>query len=175
METLCHTVFQSYSIIDPYSGKAHEFESEQQAYDCFQATCGLDHYCELVSRAIRQNEEALILIGFSVGASAIWMNAGGTTSNVMKAVCFYGSQIRHAIDIQPQFPVTLVMPEREPHFSVKGLSETLSAKPSVEIIQSGYQHGFMNQHSKHFNHSAYLQYLDRVVHFIDTSGNHTVQ
>ena len=60
------------SIVDPYGGVDMAFKSEQQAYEYFSQHIGLDEYVAILQKAIKPLAGNTILIGFSVGASAIW-------------------------------------------------------------------------------------------------------
>ena len=62
----------AHSIIDPYGGVDMAFNSEQQAYEYFIQHIGLDEYVAILQKAIEPLAGNTILIGFSVGASAIW-------------------------------------------------------------------------------------------------------
>jgi dienelactone hydrolase len=110
--------------------------------------------------------EPVSLLGFSVGASIIWMNSAlNNLPHVRGALCFYGSQIRNFSNINPRFPVSLVFPLSEKHFSVPELIDDLISKQNVQILQSPYLHGFMNYQSKNFDplgHSQYLQIIKSV-------------
>ncbi|WP_066018286.1 hypothetical protein [Endozoicomonas atrinae] len=59
-------------IIDPYEGHHLSFVSEADAYAFFISEGGLDRYTELLSSRIEKFKSPVSLLGFSVGASAIW-------------------------------------------------------------------------------------------------------
>ncbi|MCK5097763.1 MAG: dienelactone hydrolase family protein, partial [Desulfobacteraceae bacterium] len=111
-------------------------------------------------QAISSESDQLLLIGFSVGACAIWLLSEHEVSqNISGAVCFYGSQIRNTTDLSPKFPVKIILPKKEEHFSIKDLSSKLELKQNVRIHKSRYLHGFMNVYSKNYNQTAYNHYL----------------
>lgn len=144
------------SIVDPYGGVDMAFNSEQQAYEYFSQHIGLDEYVAILQKAIKPLAGNTILIGFSVGASAIWsMSAHPAIKTIAKGICFYSSQIRHHTDIQPQFEIELIFPHYEPHFDVKSLQVELATKANVNVKHVDYLHGFMNPHSSNFNQHAY--------------------
>jgi dienelactone hydrolase len=149
------------TIVDPYQGIDKQFIDEQTAYDYFQKNIGIEQYQKVILKIINQSSDNLILIGFSVGAAAIW-NLSDKVINPekMRAVCFYGSQIRYSTDINPDMKMTLIFPEHEPHFEVKNLISQLSQKKNVDCKTSPFLHGFMNKKSVNFNDNGYMQYLN---------------
>lgn len=149
------------AVLDPYDAKDMFFKHEQEAYEYFGAEVGLNLYAEKLIRQIQLCPDKLNLIGFSVGASAIWnISPKKGLSNVSSASCFYGSQIRNNLNVSPIFPVQLIFPSSEKHFSVSELILILSGREGVYIEQANFLHGFMNRHSKNFNRIGYKQYLD---------------
>jgi len=150
-------------IIDPYDGQMMGFENEAQAYDYFTVNVGLDVYVDKLSQMIKAYSGDVTLIGFSVGAAAIWQLSESTSVriiNVVKcAICFYGSQIRHQTKLSPKFDVRLIFPISEAHFDVQALKCALANKPRVTIEQADFLHGFMNYHSENFDPIGYKKYL----------------
>jgi hypothetical protein len=150
-------------ILDPYNGEYLGFASEALAYAYFTAHVGLEGYSQLFNDRLAQQSGPVSLLGFSVGASVIWLNSAlYTQAQVHHGVCFYGSQIRNYADIVPSFPMTLVFPKREAHFCVANLMTQLAGKRNVRLHQAPYLHGFMNQHSTHFDPEGYQGYLDKI-------------
>lgn len=150
-----HTV-----IHDPYFGKDMAFRSEDQAYAYFSEHVTLDGYVAQIHSRIQDMDKPLCLVGFSAGASAIWqLSACFSAHTVSGAFGFYGSQIRHAAEIEPRFPVTLTFPKYETHFSVSELMERLTVKANVTLRQVPYLHGFMNPHSINYNQQGYQSEL----------------
>lgn len=146
-------------IVDPYGGVNGEFDSEAEAYATFQRTVGLEAYIEMVSTAIERLEGPVFLVGFSVGASAVWaLSDNADLEPGTRAYCFYGSQIRRLAGVSPRIEVTLVFPKHEPHFDVAALSARLSRKRRVSCVNTCYLHGFMNRCSVHFDPKAYAQF-----------------
>jgi dienelactone hydrolase len=104
-----------------------------------------------------------LLLGFSVGGSAIWqLYAQGAIKQSLGAICFYSSQIRHLIWLTPNIATRLILPSTEPHFSVAALGAILREKSTVNLEKSKYLHGVMNQSSAHYDGDAYLYYLKRL-------------
>ena len=147
-------------ILDPYDSKYMGFSNEAEAYACFSSEVGLDTYAEKLSGIIAAQPKEIDLLGFSVGASAIWKISNQEESkNISSALCFYGSQIRDYIDITPKFPVRLIFPSSESHFLVSELIHSLEGKENVEIHRAEFLHGFMDSHSENFDQRGYDQFL----------------
>lgn len=146
-------------IVDPYNSEIMEFDNENDAYSYFSSEVGLDVYTETLSGVVKASTNHVSLLGFSIGASAIWkLSTEEALHNISGAVLFYGSQIRHYTDIVPVFPVCLVFPEMEAHFSVSDLADTIKHKEGVKIHNSNFLHGFMNPQSINYNSAAYIKY-----------------
>jgi len=147
-------------IIDPYEGKNMCFKNEADAYSHFVAAIGLDNYLSLVLKKLVSLDAQTTLIGFSIGASAIWRLSQSNKNNFIKqAFCFYGSQIRNFTQVDPYFNINLVFPKTESHFDVAELMKKLEVKSNVYITQVEYLHGFMNKHSNNFNNTGYHEHI----------------
>ncbi len=153
-------------IVDPYLGYEHKFSDEAQAYKYFTENVGLEKYSELLNTFICNKTEAAqsdkhILVGFSIGASAIWkISANDKLKGINHAFYFYGSQIRKLTHIQPNIPSTVIFPKEELHFSVEDLEQKIKPYNRVSTKRCIYLHGFMNPHSINFNEYAYTYYTD---------------
>lgn len=148
------------SIIDPYKNQMMEFKSEPEAYSYFIETVGLDSYFSSLLSTIHLLKEEVTLIGFSIGASAIWKLSGVTNHNIKQAFCFYGSQIRNLTQIEAKFKMNLIFPKSEPHFDILELHNTLSKKANVETTKIEYLHGFMNYYSSNYNETGYKAHIE---------------
>ncbi|MFT7007206.1 MAG: dienelactone hydrolase [Colwellia sp.] len=147
-------------IIDPYKGKSMAFNNETEAYSCFINTVGLDSYVSKVLKTLVSLNNQTTLIGFSVGASAIWRLPIKNEDHIIKqAFCFYGSQIRNFTKIEPCFKIHLVFPKSESHFDVSKLKKELTKKQNVITTQVEYLHGFMNYYSSNFNQIGYDKHV----------------
>jgi dienelactone hydrolase len=150
-------------IVEPYGGEMMNFEDESKAYQYFTENVGFVAYVNHLSKIIKECTDEVTLIGFSVGATAIWqlseLRSDQVTDVIKHAICFYGSQIRHYTKLSPAFEIKLVFPQSEPHFDVLQLKNTLDKKPKVQTIQVDYLHGFMNVHSNNFNQDGYEKYM----------------
>ena len=147
-------------IVDPYKGAFRHFSGEPAAYATFQSEVGLGAYIQSVRKALHQATQPLTLIGFSVGASAIWALSGGAgLPPGTRAFCFYGAQIRHYTAVMPRIDIELYFPELEPHFDVDDLVRRLSGRKGVVCHRTTYRHGFINPMSVNFDPNAYTAYL----------------
>lgn len=161
LEYIAESLSGSVDIFDPYRGQKMQFPCERAAYEYFSQNVGLENYAQSLGALLENEREPVSLLGFSVGSSIIWKNSQAKgIQHVSGALCFYGSQIRNFRDISPRFPVSLVLPMSEEHFSVSELINELTNKPNVRIQQSPYLHGFMNHHSKNFDPIGYGQYSE---------------
>ncbi len=160
LEELAKAMPVTTDIIDPYDGKFMAFKDEQEAYNYFCNEVGLDSYCLQLKKQVDSLKQPVVMIGFSVGASAIWkLSAHMDMEKVKSAACFYGSQIRHELNIRPVFPITLILPASEKHFSIEQFRSDLKERDNVSFIQSRYFHGFMNKYSKNFSEEGYHSML----------------
>ncbi len=147
-------------IVDPYRGEFFDFKNEDEAYAHFQEHVGSDRYARDVLAAVKPVTGPLLIVGFSVGAAAVWEVAAtiGAHDDI-KALCFYGSRIRNRQGLEPAIAVEMVFPREEPHFDVTRLCRTLGLKHRVFCRQTNYLHGFMNPRSKNFDPQGYERYL----------------
>lgn len=165
-------------IIDPYDSKMMNFSSETIAYEYFTQHIGLSQYTKHLSDSLQKLTELpytsapstltqkldLYLIGFSVGASAIWLLPEEKISNLLndlslKGICFYGSQIRNVKEIEPVFEIELIFPDYERHFDVNELVNSLNKIENTNAIKAKYLHGFMNECSTNFHLTGYEEYI----------------
>jgi hypothetical protein len=143
------------AVIDPYGGKDMGFGTESLAYEYFMTHIRIPGYEQQMAASLAEIPKIDLLIGFSVGAAAVW-GISGTLSpeKVNRAVCFYGSQIRHTTDIVPKIPMDHILPRKEPGFDVDTLAEILSGTN---------RHGSQNPFSSWIHESAVTQFQpDRI-------------
>jgi len=160
LEALASKLLGSTDIVDPYNSKNMEFEDESQAYAYFTSRVGIDQYVRILKERVTGIPETIKVIGFSIGASAIWnMSADKTLTNISSAVGFYGSQIRKQAHIHPSFPIDLIFPVSEEHFCVTELITQLTGRKNVTVQQVEFLHGFMNPHSTYYNHEGCQQFI----------------
>lgn len=155
--------FKESHIIDPYDGRFMEFSNEDDAYTCFMAETGLTKYSEILHNHVDNYKQPLLLLGFSVGAAALWQISGSKAFKPeSKIIGFYGAQIRNLLDIRPTLPVHLYFPAYEDHFSVPKLIDHLSPVENITCHKTAYLHGFMNKLSINFNRQGYMEYIGKI-------------
>ncbi|GEA02988.1 dienelactone hydrolase [Alteromonas sp. KUL17] len=156
LEELANAICKNHIIVDPYDGQNKMFHTESDAYEYFSSNIGLENYSKHLINSLTKLDSSVNLVGFSVGAAAIWNLSGSLgPSHINKAICFYGSQIRNNRKVVPLFPVTLVFPKTEKHFSVSQLISELHTTQRTKIRQVPYFHGFMNKCSTNFDLQGY--------------------
>ena len=151
----------SIEIVDPYNGEYRNFDTEAHAYKSFQKEIGLDNYTNLLRQKVKNvNSKRVVLLGFSVGASAIWAASQhiDIEEKLYKGICFYSSQIRNYLDTNPNFEIELYFAESEPSYEVGEVATNLAKKKRVECFSTNYMHGFMNKLSKNFNEKGFYKY-----------------
>ncbi|MCP4721593.1 MAG: hypothetical protein GY860_19215 [Desulfobacteraceae bacterium] len=148
-------------IMDPYDGKT-TFRDEAAAHAFFTARVGIPAYSDKIAARLKTGKPNQTLIGFSVGAAAIWhLSSNPNLSGIRQALCFYGSQIRYQTKIAPVFDVRLFFPS-EPHFDVDNLILKLKKIPRVSCQKTEGLHGFMNERSKNFDANLYETCLEQL-------------
>lgn len=163
LERLCARIATEYEIVDPYSGNEMRFEDEARAYAYFMGTISLDGYADHLQKVLAGCKKEILIIGFSVGASALWRISGALDEKRVKRLAgFYGSQIRHNLDVEPSVEIELYLPVSEPAFSISDLADRLAEKNKVILHKTKYLHGFMNELSVNFNREGYLDYVSRL-------------
>jgi len=147
-------------IIDPYNNRYRNFKTEDTAYSTFQKEIGLDQYAEfLIQKVKSRNTGNNVILGFSVGASALWVASPQLEVNHFKGIGFYSSQIAQYLDIKTNIDIKLFFAKSEQSYKVETVFTYLKNFKNVKCIQTEYLHGFMNQLSKNFNEIGYYKYL----------------
>ena len=85
LEKLCSDLPGRVIIVDPYKGKYLQFKDESEAYSYFSKHVGLDCYSKILENEVELVSDNLILVGFSIGASAIWEISDKKIKNVSSA------------------------------------------------------------------------------------------
>jgi dienelactone hydrolase len=148
-------------IVDPYSGENMVFNNETEAYTYFVEKVGFENYLMTLTKVVKSATSINSLIGFSIGAAAIWkLSENPAIKNIKRGICYYGSQIRNLKEVNPLFEVDLIFPKRESHFDADKLRTEVTGKQKVNIVQTPNLHGFMNPLSNNFNELAYHQQIN---------------
>ncbi|MGE4293139.1 MAG: dienelactone hydrolase family protein [Desulfovibrio sp.] len=150
------------AVVDPYDGARLGPLSEQAAHERFLAECGPERYARLLAERAASLPKPLLAVGFSAGAVAVWALACADGVDLSRAICFYGSGIRHLADQKPCCPVDMILPLREPHFDVAALARMLAAHPDVTCHLCPWLHGFMNPLSREYAPEGYALWLARI-------------
>lgn len=142
------------AVFDPYHGEVQSFSDEEQAYQAFVESGGVDAYFEQLNVIMMFIEQPVVLIGFSAGAAALWrLTDDKLRYQASHFIGFYPGQIRHYLDITPGVDSTLIFPQHEPHFDVSDVMTQLN-HPSIQNRQLRVSHGFMNKLSPGFDANA---------------------
>jgi dienelactone hydrolase len=148
-------------ILDPYHRRYMHFENENQAYRAFHAEIGLGNYIDLLKQKLTgKKPEKTVILGFSVGASAIWAVSHHIEAEPFKGVCFYSSQIRNYMEIKPKIKIELYFAKAEPAYDVDAIISKLEVNNNVTCFKTKFMHGFMNERSKNFNEDGFLKYRE---------------
>jgi dienelactone hydrolase len=153
--------YEVIEIIDPYGSNEIHFNNEEEAYSYFQEYIGLNDYIKKLYTCLKDKPfQEYHLLGFSVGASAVWAISQMLEFNQStKGICFYGSQIRNFLQVNPKIEIDHYFPKSEPHFSVDEVIGVLNKKVNVNCFKTPFLHGFMNKKSKNYNEGGHLKYL----------------
>lgn len=153
--------YDSVDLVDPYGGNPLNFQNEHEAYSHFQTTIGLEKYRDILLDHLQDTKHTEYhLIGFSIGASAIWLISELLNFHEKtRATCFYSSQIRNYLEVWPQLNIDLYFPVKEAAFEINVIMEKLFQRPNVQCYQTGYHHGFMNKLSVNYNKDGYDRYM----------------
>lgn len=136
-------------IISPFQDAERQFRSEQDAYQAFIAEGGVARYAEKLSALLQQQTGLRHAIGFSAGASALWISSQHEfVRSLQNMVLFYGSRIREYRDIRPACPVRLIFAEQEAAFAPAELVNDLRQRGQSAELAKGTKHGFMNAYSR---------------------------
>lgn len=165
--SLEQTLYVECHILGPYQQQQMSFESEQAAYQYFTQHVGLSNYLEAIDQQLSLISGHKLLIGFSVGGSAIWqLCANNTVEQCLGAICFYSSQIRHMTQLTPKVATRLILPYSESHFCITEFQSAVQNKSAVTIEQSQFLHGFMNSLSTNYDDNGYQYYIKRLAKLI---------
>lgn len=162
--SLVRTLDQRCLVVSPFDDAELSFQSEQTAYYAFLAQGGVARYADKLMQHIQQHGEQLrMAIGFSAGASALWIaSASEAAAQLQAAILFYGSRIRDHKQIQPCCPVRLIFAQNEAAFDATQLSAELQQLGHTAELVREASHGFMNPYSGGFDVKIQARYLDQL-------------
>jgi dienelactone hydrolase len=129
--------------LSPWEGEGSPHATEQASHSAFVAGPGLDAYAERI--ALAAAGEPVTLVGFSVGATAGWLFAAGQhCAPESRLVLFYGSRIRHYLDLRPRCRVEAIFAEHEAAFDPQAVAAAIASETVRTVVVPGAAHGFMN-------------------------------
>ncbi|WP_027184289.1 hypothetical protein [Desulfovibrio inopinatus] len=159
-------------VIAPYSADSW-FEDETAAYAWFMEQVGITEYASIIERELDGLTGPLVVIGFSVGATALWTLLDTPVADrIAQAFCFYGSRIREHVHCEPTCPTTVIFPASEPSFDVRILERQLAPKAYVAMRFTRWAHGFMNRYSAGFDSSGRDQWMEILLQALKKTGAH---
>ncbi|MFZ6800454.1 hypothetical protein [Undibacterium sp. Di24W] len=158
LKALFHDYGDEIKFLSPWNKDVCPYNTEQEAVTVFHAKNGLVTYQQKIAEAVGQSPA--LLIGFSVGASSLWLHIASQNCHPASyAQLFYGSRIRDHVSFIPRCKTSLIFAEHESSFEPKKLAtELVSSQVDCSIIQESH-HGFMNPRSSHFNETLTRQLL----------------
>ncbi|GLX81524.1 hypothetical protein [Thalassotalea eurytherma] len=144
LKEFANSISQVHVLVSPYEDQEHCFNNEAIAYQHFNHHVGVETYTEKLMTIISQQQQPIKLIGFSAGASAVWLSLSEKHLPIKTAWCFYSSQIRHYLTCKPNYPTTIIFPQSEPHFCVDEAINVLKHYNELTLVKELNLHGFMN-------------------------------
>ncbi len=144
--------------ISPYRD-AVAFAREQEGYAAFLKAGGVEAYARRAAESLRSGAPGHkksydVAIGFSAGATALWLCLAEAALDAhlpCRAALYYGSRIRDHASLKPRRPVQLIFAEREASFDPVPLAAQLRAQGVEAAVLPGTGHGFMNPLSPGFD------------------------
>ncbi|OLN27412.1 Dienelactone hydrolase family [Desulfovibrio sp. DV] len=130
-------------VLSPWDVEGCPFATEQEAHRAFVAGEGVAGYAASITAAA--GEEPAFLMGFSAGATALWLHAAGAGCHPdSRAVLFYGSRIRNHLGLRPRCRVQAIFAEHEAACDPKDIVARMASENVTVHIEPGAAHGFMN-------------------------------
>ena len=130
-------------MLSPWPDDVCPPQDEHTAVTMFLQGGGIPAYAKRIADAVAK--EPAILIGFSVGATSLWHYVATSDCHPEgKAILYYGSRIRNALELVPRCKTKLIFAEHEASFDPASLLTSLDDTMTTCEILSGASHGFMN-------------------------------
>ncbi len=151
-------------------GQSFSPEEEVIAYNNFIQNIGVSfaqQKVENLSLEIRNDYKYRFIIGYSIGATLAWLcsQREGLYNGI---VGFYGSRIRDYKDIVPKCPTLLFFPSEEKTFDINSLTEELSIKEDIRIVQVNALHGFADPWSSRYCSEVSEETSRKTINFINS-------
>jgi dienelactone hydrolase len=165
LKALFQDVGNQIKFLSPWHTDGHPFDTEQEAVAAFHAGNGLVTYQQKIAEAA--GTTPALLIGFSVGATSIWLHTASEKCHPESyAHLIYGSRIRDYLSLVPRCKTSLFFAEHESSFQPETVATKLMhTQVECSIIKETY-HGFMNPHSPHFDEALTRQQLMHMKSFL---------
>lgn len=165
LRALFHGLGAPVTFVSPWDGEGSPFASEQEAATAFHAQDGLARYQQAIAAAAGPSPACLI--GFSVGATALWLHAGSAHCHPgSHAFLYYGSRIREHTGVLPRCAVSAVFAEVEPAFTPAAVARQIASAGVACTVLPGTRHGFMNPRSPAFCAQRAQAELERIRRFL---------
>lgn len=143
--------------------------NEADLIKTFQAQGGIADYAKRIAAhaRIHADSQALVMIGFSVGATSIWHALEGHPETPARfGFLYYGSRIRDALQLQTQAQLELIFAEHEASFTPSDIVPHLQRATVCAEVLPNLHHGFMNPLHERFDLAEaqrQLAYLERKI------------
>lgn len=144
-------------IVSPYGHERPRFASEMEAYAGFTSRTSIAGYAEQLRETLRERRVDLA-VGFSVGASALWLCLAESGPWLPgRAELYYGSRIREHALLRPCCPTRVIFAAQEASFDPLELTQRLHACGVEALVIPGSAHGFMNPLSAGYDEALATQ------------------
>lgn len=169
LRAMLHTLGDDITFLSPWPGEGSPYKEEQEAVAAFQANHGMEHYQQRIATAA--GDAPAIFIGFSVGATALWLHTASPLCHPHShAHLYYGSRIRDHQERIPRCQTKLVFAEQEASFQPASILAKLT-HPHVQCsIIEGTRHGFMNPLAPNFSDAHMRHEIGKLKAFIQSAG-----
>lgn len=161
LRSLFKNLSEQIQFLSPWDGDGRPYETEQEAVAAFHADNGLSAYQQKIANAA--GNVPTFFIGFSVGASSLWLYTGSERCHPnSRAQLYYGSRIRDHLALTPRCATSLIFAEHEVSFQPASIAKRLHDTAVKCTIIQGARHGFMNPHSSNFEAAIARQEMMRM-------------
>ncbi len=155
----------------PWNTDKCPYKTEQEAVAAFHSQNGLVTYQQKIAEAA--GSKPSFLIGFSVGATSMWLYAASENCHPdSHAQLIYGSRIRDYLSIVPRCKASLIFAEHESSFRPESVATKMMNTPVACTIIKNTRHGFMNPHSPHYDEALTRQQLAQMKSHLIRNNKH---
>lgn len=156
---LFHTLGDELIFLSPWDSVSSPYSNEQEAVAAFQADHGLEKYQQKIAQ--QAGKSPALLIGFSVGATALWRHIASDHYHPQsQAYLYYGSRIRDHQNLIPRCQTKVIFAEHEASFKPADILANITHPHVACSIISDTRHGFMNPHSANFREELARREVD---------------